>query len=156
MEKGEYRPQLEAFDLGGLLQKVAEQTELAFASRGVRVSLNQPGGAVASLGEPLLCYSLFNNAFKNAAEASPNDSVITVELAPGYGCVHVVIENRGEVTPAMRDHFFDKYAPSDKIGGHGLGTYSIRLMAEVQGGDVSMDTGDGVTRLTITLPGTDA
>jgi DNA-binding response OmpR family regulator len=155
MEKGEYRPQLEAFDLGELLAKVAEQTDLSFDSRGVKVRLNRPGGAVVGLGEPLLCYSLFNNAFKNAAEASPNDGVITVELAPGYGCVHVVIENQGEVAPAVRAHFFDKYAPSDKVGGHGLGTYSIRLMAEVQGGDVAVDTGDGVTRLTITLPGAD-
>jgi nitrogen-specific signal transduction histidine kinase len=63
-----------------------------------------------------------------------------------------VIENSGEVPAAMREHFFSKYAPSDKVGGHGLGTYSIRLMAGVQGGDVAMDSGDGVTRLTITLP----
>jgi hypothetical protein len=34
----------------------------------------------------------------------------------------------------------------------GLGTYSIRLMAAVQGGDAAMETGDGHTRLTITLP----
>jgi hypothetical protein len=52
----------------------------------------------------------------------------------------------------MRARFFDKYAPSDKVGGHGLGTYSIRLMAGVQGGDVAMDTGAGITRLTFTLP----
>jgi signal transduction histidine kinase len=52
----------------------------------------------------------------------------------------------------MRGRFFEKYATADKEDGSGLGTYSIRLMAEVQGGGASMDTGDGHTRLTITLP----
>ncbi|GAB3457464.1 hypothetical protein GCM10027321_12370 [Massilia terrae] len=152
MEKGEYRPQLEQFDLSALLRKVAEQAALAFGARGVRVLVNAPSAPVRCLGEPLLCYSMFNNALKNAAEASPDDAAITVDLAPGYGAAHVVVENRGEVAPAMRERFFDKYAPSDKVGGHGLGTYSIRLMAAVQGGDVAMSTGNGVTRLTFTLP----
>ena len=73
-------------------------------------------------------------------------------VAPGYGNLHVMIDNPGEVPVELRERFFDKYASSEKIGGTGLGTYSIRLMAEVQGGSVSMDTGSGVTKLTITLP----
>jgi DNA-binding response OmpR family regulator len=152
MEKGHYEPQLESFDLAALLDKVARQIELAFGTSGIAVRVVRPAAEVVCLGEQLLCYSLFNNALKNAAEASPVNSAITVELAPGYGCVHVVIENPGEVPPAMRERFFDKYAPSDKVGGHGLGTYSIRLMADVQGGDVAMETGKGVTRVTVTLP----
>jgi signal transduction histidine kinase len=52
----------------------------------------------------------------------------------------------------MRGRFFEKYATADKEDGSGLGTYSIRLTAEVQGGEASMDTGHGHTRLTITLP----
>lgn len=154
MEKGEYRPQLEQFDLSALLHKVAEQAGMAFGARDVRVRVSGPSAPVRCLGEPLLCYSLFNNALKNAAEASPDGASVMVELAPGYGAIHIVIENKGEVPPAMRERFFDKYAPSDKVGGHGLGTYSIRLMAAVQGGEVAMDTGDGITRLTITLPST--
>lgn len=152
MEKGEYQPHLEAFDIGALLAKVAKQTELSFAQRDLTVRLVPHGDDVVCLGEPILCYSLFNNAFKNAAEAAPPGSGIAVEVAPGYAHVHVVIENKGEVPPAMRERFFDKYATSDRIGGNGLGTYSIKLMTEVQGGAVAMSTGDGVTRLTITLP----
>jgi two-component system sensor histidine kinase/response regulator len=95
---------------------------------------------------------MFSNAFKNAAEASPAGGVIKVDVSPGYGSLHVVIDNEGEVPPTMRGRFFEKYATADKEDGSGLGTYSIRLMAEVQGGGASMDTGNGHTRLTITLP----
>jgi len=153
MEKGQYQPALEPFDIGALLVKVAAQTEVAFDWKKLKVTFPV---AIDSdcLGEPLLCYSLFSNLMKNAAEASPDGGKITVELAPGYGSIHVVIDNEGEVEPGMRERFFDKYATGDKVGGNGLGTYSVKLMAEVQGGEVAMESRNGHTRLTVTLPNT--
>ena len=151
MEKGEYQPALQAFDLGALLERVARQTRLAFAPSAIGIRVDAPGDTLC-LGEPLLCYSMFSNALRNAAEASPDGGTIRIEVSPGHGNLHVVIDNEGEVPPAMHGRFFEKYATADKEDGSGLGTYSIRLMAEVQGGGASMDTGDGRTRLTITLP----
>jgi DNA-binding response OmpR family regulator len=151
MEKGEYQPTLRPFDLAALLSRVAQQTELAFTDRRIAIRFAAPGDAVC-LGEAPLCYSMFTNAFKNAAEASPPGGAIRVEVAPGPGSLHVVIDNEGEVPLTMRGRFFEKYATAGKQGGTGLGTYSIRLMAAVQGGDAAIATGDGHTRLTITLP----
>jgi len=151
MEQGTYQPVLQMFDLGEMLGKVCRQAQLTFDSSDVTISFDQPED-VMCLGEPLLCYSLFNNVLKNAIEASPPGGRVTINIAPGYGNLHLMIDNAGEVPQAARERFFEKYAPSDKIGGNGIGTYSIRLMAEVQGGTVSMDTGHGRTRLTITLP----
>jgi len=151
MEKGEYHPVVQSFDIGALLLKVAAQAELAFAHKKLRFVLPAPG-ASACLGEPLLCYSLFSNLLKNAAQASPEGGVIAVELAPGPLAVHVVVDNQGEVDPALRERFFEKYTSNNKLGGTGLGTYSVRLMAEVQGGHVTMESDDGHTRLTVTLP----
>ena len=151
MEKGQYQPALQPFDVGALLLKVAAQTELAFDWKRVRVVFPAPIDTEC-LAEPLLCYSMFSNLFKNAAEASPEGGVITVEAAPGYGSAHFVVDNEGEVAESMRERFFDKYASADKVGGNGLGTYSVKLMAEVQGGGVIMDSHDGHTRLTVTLP----
>jgi DNA-binding response OmpR family regulator len=151
MEKGEYQPALQPFDMKALLSRVAQQTELAFTDRRIAIRFAAPDDTVC-LGESLLCYSMFSNAFKNAAEAAPPGGTIKVDVAPGPGSLHVVIDNEGEVPLTMRGRFFDKYATAGKQGGMGLGTYSIRLMAEVQGGDATMETGDGHTRLTITLP----
>jgi DNA-binding response OmpR family regulator len=151
MEKGEYQPALQPFDIQDLLARVAQQTELAFTDRRIAIRFAAPDDTVC-LGESLLCYSMFSNAFKNAAEAAPPGGTIKVDVAPGPGSLHVVIDNEGEVPLTMRGRFFDKYATAGKQDGLGLGTYSIRLMAEVQGGDATMETGDGHTRLTITLP----
>jgi hypothetical protein len=151
IETGEYQPSLQPFDLGALLTKVAQQTESAFAWK--RVTFEFPAALEGdALGEPILCYSMFSNLMKNAAEASPAGGQVLVEIAPGYGSVHVVIDNVGEVPPSMRARFFDKYSSAEKNGGTGLGTYSVKLMAEVQGGEVAMESHDGHTRLTVTLP----
>jgi two-component system sensor histidine kinase/response regulator len=151
METGRYQPTLQPFDLAALLHKVALQTQVAFEWKQVRVSF-PASAASACLGESLLCYSLFSNLLRNAAEASPEGAVVTLEVASGDGSVHVVVENQGEVPEAMRACFFDKYASADKVGGSGLGTYSVKLMAEVQGGSVGMQSKDGRTRLTVSLP----
>lgn len=151
MEQGTYQAALQMFDLGEMLGRVCQHVGIACGGSDVTVQYEAPDD-VMCLGEPLLCYSMFNNVLKNAIEASPPGGRVSVYIAPGYGNLHVMIDNAGEVPPAARASFFEKYAASSKIGGNGLGTYSIRLMAEVQGGSVSMDTGHGRTRLTITLP----
>jgi hypothetical protein len=150
MEMGEYKPALEAFDVEALLRKVGGQIRLTFAHKDLQIDYSLPSDTQC-LGEPLLCYTLFSNLFKNAAEASPKGGHITVEVAPGFGDLHVVIDNEGEVPDDLRERFFDKYV-TGKPGGTGLGTYSSRLMAEVQGGSVEMESLDGHTRLTVTLP----
>ena len=150
MEMGDYKPALEAFDLEALLRRVGSQVRMTFAHKDLQLDFQLPSDNHC-LGEPLLCYTLFSNLFKNAAEASPNGGRILVEVAPGFGDLHVVIDNEGEVPADLRERFFDKYATS-KPGGTGLGTYSSRLMAEVQGGSIEMESQDGHTRLTVTLP----
>ncbi len=151
IEVGDYEPVLELFDIGDLLHKVAEQITITFASK--RIQFDFPKVIESDcLGEPILCYFLFSNLLKNAVEAAPEGATVSIEVAPGYGSIHVLIDNPGEVPEAMRAHFFDKYSSYDKEGGSGIGTYSVKLMAEVQGGSVAMQSENGHTRLTATLP----
>jgi two-component system sensor histidine kinase/response regulator len=153
MEMGQYQPVLEAFDLASLLDRAARQTEVAFGWKKIRVILTDLGMGHC-MGEPLLCYSLLTNLLKNAAEASPEGGLISIDGQRSVAGIAVVIGNQGEVPAALHDTFFDKYATANKVGGSGLGTYSVRLMAEVQGGGVGMQSNDGQTRITVTLAGT--
>ncbi len=150
IESGNYQPKLESFDLGALLSEVTQHVEMAFA--GKQVAIVFPAEIEEQcLGERSLCYSLFSNLLKNAVEASPEGEQVTIEAAPGYQSVHVVINNAGEVPAAMRECFFEKYTTMGKEGGTGLGTYSAKLMAELQGGGIVMGSDGGHTRLTVTL-----
>jgi len=88
----------------------------------------------------------------NALEASPKGGQILVVLY-GTDPVTIRIRNQGAVPPAIRENFFQKFVTAGKVGGTGLGTYSAKLIAEVHGGTIGMETSeaDGTT-VTIVLP----
>jgi CheY-like chemotaxis protein len=65
--------------------------------------------------------------------------------------VAVAVHNPGEVPAEVAGRFFQKYVTSGKSGGTGLGTYSARLMARAQFGDLQLHTGSSGTTLTLTL-----
>jgi signal transduction histidine kinase len=49
--------------------------------------------------------------------------------------------------------FFEKYSTSGKDTGTGLGTYSAKLMANIQGGDIGFESTEQTgTCLIISLP----
>lgn len=90
-------------------------------------------------GDELLTYSMLANLIKNALEASPVGQAIEVAMREvEHGRLEIIIHNEGAVPEELRASFFDKYVSWGKSGGSGLGTYSARLMAVTQGGDITM------------------
>jgi two-component system, sensor histidine kinase and response regulator len=104
--------------------------------------------------EELLCYTMFANLVKNAIEASPEQGVVRILLVECSDSYEIIIENQGIVASEIRNSFFEKYTSSGKDNkGTGLGTYSARLIARTQNGEISMKTGEDIgTRLIIQLP----
>ncbi|GAB4218033.1 MAG: hypothetical protein Fur007_22220 [Rhodoferax sp.] len=157
IEMGRHKLAPKPFDLGELLHRIVDLTRAGFGDKQltIEVDTDTPVGQELpqALGDATLSYSLFQNLIKNACEAAPNGSRVVVELRD-ESPLRVLITNKGVVPQALRSRFFEKYATSGKAGGSGLGTYSARLLARAQGGDVAMITSDslGSTTLTVTLP----
>lgn len=110
-------------------------------------------GGFSFLGDAALMPSIFGNIIKNALEAAPRRSEVSIllrrtrpgELAgPG---VAVEVHNEGEIPQDLVGRFFEKYATSGKEGGTGLGAYSARTAARALDGDVRLASvpGEGVT-----------
>lgn len=119
----------------------------------VQVQIDEQAEDTIFVGEKLLTQSLLTNLIKNAIEASPEHKVVRVRLAGPLSTCIITITNEGEVPAVMREKFFCKYATHGKQKGMGLGTYSARLLAQVQGGDVGLVTEEaGKTTLTVSLP----
>lgn len=152
MEQGSYIFRPDAVDLTDLVEKVLADVRMHAASKGVHFDVDLDHAPYA-WAEELLCYSLLANLIKNAVEASPEGEAVTVRAEPGEGqTVRLHVHNRGAVPAAIRGSFFQKYATLGKASGTGLGTYSARLMARVQDGDIAMRTSDeDGTTLTVTL-----
>jgi PleD family two-component response regulator len=70
-----------------------------------------------------------------------------IKLVRDGDSVVLTVHNLGEVPAAVRADFFTKYATHGKPDGHGLGAYSARLMAQVQRGELQMESGAQGTTL---------
>ncbi len=145
MEQGNYPFRPQAVDLAELLRKIARDLKAHSDSKHVTVKIEGP--ALYASGEELLCYSMFGNLAKNALEASPEGGELRMTVTEDQGRIRVDVHNAGAVPEAIRGKFFEKYSTAGKSGGTGLGTYSARLMALTQGGDIALRTSeaDGTT-----------
>jgi len=146
MEQGTYRFNPHPVDLLDVVGKVLVDVTSHAESKNVVLRTVVNGRAstlqapVYAWGDELLCYSIFGNLVKNAIEAAPEGECVTISIDGPRDGVTARIHNPGAVPDSVRDSFFEKYASSGKSEGTGLGTYSARLMARTQGGDMSMRT----------------
>jgi CheY-like chemotaxis protein len=139
-----------------VLDNCAKTLKASFVGKGVSYSIKTEPANVNPevLGDPLLCYSAFNNLLKNAFEAAPDNSKITIMVTLRVdGLVQIAIVNPGAVANEIRSRFFDKYMTHNKAGGTGLGTYSAKRLIEAQNGSIDLIVSDSedTTNLTVTL-----
>ena len=158
MEQGRYQPQLSPVDLLQMVNKIAVETkrltQLQHLSLEVLINGHVPEAKEIFLirGEKLLCYSMLANLMKNALEASPKGERVVVTLDDKDQAI-IRIHNKGVVPEHIQDKFFEKFVTSGKRAGIGLGTYSAKLMAEIQHGSISMASSEQEgTTITIHLP----
>jgi CheY-like chemotaxis protein len=140
MEQGSYPFAPRALPVREVLDQVARDLRAHTAAKKLTVQID--GEQCIAWTEELLCYSMFGNLLRNAIEASPEGGTVSVTMSRSGGDIAVRIHNAGAVPEAIRARFFEKYSTSGKSGGTGLGTYSARLMARVQLGDIEMQTGE--------------
>ncbi|MBL0421956.1 response regulator [Ramlibacter sp. AW1] len=142
METGTYTLQPETVDLREVLARVLVDLRGYAKARGVRLRTEAPDHLpVWVRAEELLCYSILANLVKNAVEASAAGQEVVASLHRGDP-VRLAVHNRAEVPPHIEARMFQKYVTSRPgQGGTGLGTYSARLMARAQQGDLQVRTG---------------
>ncbi|MBF0480636.1 MAG: PAS domain S-box protein [Desulfovibrionaceae bacterium] len=158
IETGQYRSEPEVFDSVSMLRGIigALTKKAQFAENRLELFVNRhshnPDSPCLCLGEPKLLRTALQNLLVNALEASPPDAEVVVELSLDTDC-RIEIINQGAVPQDIRASFFDKYVTKGKKTGHGLGTYSAKLMVNAQGGIIELDTSKkGRTSVTVRVP----
>jgi two-component system sensor histidine kinase/response regulator len=163
IESGRFELKAKPVPLGELLQRIVRTTGGTYASKEINLTLEVSENDIKTraLGDPTFCHSIFQNLIKNACEAAPKGTPVTVALTfdnnsdnSTNNSAQVTISNNGAMPAPMRERFFEKFATSGKTGGSGLGAYSAKLLTEAQGGRIAMSTSDQENRttLTVTLP----
>lgn len=152
METGRYDFRPQAVDLREVVTRVLVDLHSLAEAGQVALHLRGSGrGPVYVRGEELLCYSIVANLVKNALEATAPGGQVTLDLQAGDS-VQLAVHNPGVVPPELAARFFEKYVSMGKSGGTGLGTYSARLMARAQEGELELHSGSSEgTTVTLTL-----
>lgn len=157
IETGRFVLDAKPVAIGDILRRIIAMARTTFAEKHLIIAVDVDAAIgktmPLALGDAMLCYSLFQNLIKNACEAAPDDSRVSVTLVD-EDPLRIVIENKGCVPQAIRERFFDKFVTHDKAAGSGLGTYSAKLLTEAQGGHVEFVVSDpeDTTTITVVLP----
>jgi len=160
IEQGVYTPTTQRVDLVSKVKHLLADHRrlLTYKRTPVRITVDNQDASETELFtavvDPFICRIMLSNLLTNAVEASPPGKTIKIDFSRNAGGVRIVIENAGAAPTQIRGHFFEKYATFGKNNGTGLGTYSARLSAKAQGGDIALSVSDATdtTTLTITLP----
>jgi len=157
MQQGVYQLSGKAFDLSPVLEAIALNLAGQARERGVELVVRVEGAplgqaACPSFGEADHLESCLSNLIKNAVEAAPAGSAVTVAVT--CDPLTVDIHNLGVIPEAIRQTFFEPFVTQGKPDGTGLGTYSARLIARAHGGDISFATDEAKgTHVVLRLPG---
>jgi len=147
------------FDLTAVVGDVKEITEAMAVGRGLDVRTTEWAPApVAALGDASRTRHILLNLASNAVRHTPSGSV-TFFIREDGDRVGVSVRDTGtgiaaEHLPHVFDRFFRvEQSRSRAVGGTGLGLAIARLLAELQGGDITVESvlGHGST-FTLWLP----
>jgi signal transduction histidine kinase len=115
---------------------------------------------IAPFSEPLAFVSdeailrrVLVNAVKNALEAAPKSSLVTIGFGGSSAAIRFSVHNDGMIDEAVQTSIFRRYY-STKGRGRGLGTYSMKLLTEEYlGGEVFFDSSEEAgTTFTFVIP----
>jgi len=155
MEKGLYPYEPVAVNVHQIIDRIMLENKAMMASEGKAIDIVCEAESDACSdcfmvqAEELLSYSMLSNLIKNALEAAPSNSTISIVMG-GKDTPFISIHNMGAVPKAIRESLFDKHTTMGKPHGTGLGAYSARLIADTQGGSIQLETSDA-TGTTVTV-----
>ncbi|WP_158088346.1 hybrid sensor histidine kinase/response regulator [Colwellia chukchiensis] len=153
IEQGIYTFIPQATNINTLITDAINAVSSITSDKNINIALQGFDVEHTILAEPLLCLSIFNNLIKNAVEASPINKTITLQLSHQSGTICFQLTNDGVIPPEIRSGLFEKYTSSNHQTGVGLGTYSAKLMTQVQHGDINFEIiNNQQTRFTVNLP----
>jgi PAS domain S-box-containing protein len=142
-------PDLQIVDMGAAAREAVYRMKPLAQSAGVELSLEGHGTRVRADGEWLEQALLV--VASNAVKYSGRGGQVRLRLEGGT----VAVEDEGAgISPEDLPHVFDRfYQGADSSGGFGLGLSICKGLVERMGGEISMDSKEGVgTTVEIKLP----
>ncbi len=146
------------FDLAAVVDEVREITEAMATDKSLVVHA-EPSPRIDVIGDADRTRHILLNLASNAVRYTPSGSVVFAIIPHGKE-VSVSVQDTGPgIAPEHLDRIFDRFfridqSRSRELGGTGLGLAIARLLAELQGGRIEVDSAPGRgSTFTLWLPG---
>jgi len=139
------------FSLSGLIAGAVDTLRPQALAKGLALDAEiDPGSADSLVGDPTRVRQILFNLLGNAIKFTDRGSVkVHVGTAPlGDGCARVtmsVTDTGIGIGETQQTHLFDPFSQADssttrRYGGTGLGLSIVRRLAQLMGGDVTVDS----------------
>ena len=150
------------FDVVAVVEEVREITEAMAYEKHLTITA-EPSPPVAARGDPDRTRHILLNLAANAVRYTPSGSItFTVRRDPEGDRVGVSVRDTGPgIAPEHLERIFDRFyridqSRSRELGGTGLGLAIARLLAELQGGRIMVESAlDAGSTFTLWLPAAD-
>lgn len=121
----------EIIDLTPLIQARCEAWQMQATERGVQIRV-QDGDPCQALVAPSALERMLDNLLKNAIDAAPTGTVVTVRTEPraDFVAIHIIDQGRG-MTEEERQRAFDRFWQGPDAEGRGTSGLGLTLVAQL-------------------------
>jgi hypothetical protein len=153
-EKGELAVARAPLDLAALARALGEAFSRHPAGEGKSFVVRFPSGATPPISDQSLVLRILTNMVANALEASRAGATVVLAYGVVDGAPTFTVANPGVIPPEVVPRIFQRSFSTKSEAGHGLGTYSMRLLGEQYlGGRVWFTTSpEAGTTFSLALP----
>jgi signal transduction histidine kinase len=163
LEAGVVEESAEMFDLGRLVEDVAELYEPVAEEAGLSLTIDVETGIEVRANRQLIGQAVANladNAIKYSAKAAegkrPSDMTVSVTARKSTGLAEITVADRGPgIEPQDRDRALRRFVRLEKSRtqpGTGLGLSLVAAVAHLHHGSVRLEDNEPGLRIVVTLP----
>lgn len=152
-EHGLIKPNKDIVAVNKEITELIEYFELLADERNIKLVLTGP--TIEIFCDKTMLRQALSNLISNAIRHSPSDGKIIIKTKRSHDSISIAISNSGE--PVSKDHInrlFDRFYrtdPSRKRDGQGagLGLTIAKSVIKMNGGDITAESSNKITRFTI-------
>ena len=157
LEAGDFRLEIGPVDLAPLCASSLELMRARAEQKRITLGFDGPPG-LRAMGDRRALEQILVNLLDNAVKYTPAGGRVTV-LTDGTGTSVVlsVLDTGPGIEPRHRGRIFERFYRADagrarEDGGTGLGLAIVKHLAQAQGGQVGVESGQGGSRFWVKLP----
>ena len=151
IEAGRFELEETPFSLSGLAASVVQTFHSQATAKGLRIDATlEPGSVDVNLGDPVrvrqILFNLLSNAIKFTEHGGVRVHVSTTPLGEGNTRATLAVADTGVgLTAEQLARLFEPFMQADssitrEFGGTGLGLSIVRRLAQIMGGDVTVES----------------